>query len=185
MRFYYFLTIPLVLLLCSCAGLKIKEPTLVDNVYLDADYPRIRIEFPFKVRYIDQNNDFSDFAKSITRRLYSDETSTTVFLRKDNIIQDHVIYTETDSSQFSNNLYMDDRKNGFCTVGFYEKNLNTYLRGMSYRYDGRYGIALIETYKKLGYVSSVDQYKDKNRAMIDHFIEDMKLICSQNVRVKD
>ncbi len=185
MKICHYLIILLLLLLSSCSALKIKEPTLNDNTYTDSDFPRLKIKFPFSVKYVGQDFDFNDVYSSVSRNLYSEDNKITILLIKDKIFHGSYGFTGTDSSQFNENIYFDEDKNNFCTVDFYEENLISYLRGISFRYSGFSEIVKIITYKQLGYVSSVDEFKKKNKESVDKFIHDMKIICAQNVTVND
>ncbi len=185
MKNFKFIVLIFILILNSCASIKIKEPDVQGRTYFDQNIPKVKIEFPYDVSFIKQDIKYSDISKVVSRTLYSKEVDATIFINKEKITLDRFVYSGTDDSRIKGKLYSDVDKRRFCTVDFYEEKLQTYLQGCSFRYVGLKEINNVIVYKKIGYVGSLDEYKENNSKAIEDFIEEMKYICSQNIQVKD
>ncbi len=183
MKFFPIFLLMTLPFLPSCAA-NIQKPEVINgNKYIDSTIPRTEIIFPFNVEYKSTKTDYYEQEKTTTNELISKEKKIIIYIKKSKLIDIRYYFTRADSSRTKDNIYLDQKSNGFCSVDIFEKNLNSYLRGKSYRYISHDKILSIEMYKPIGYISSQEKFINENKNEVEDFTTTVKSICAQNEKI--
>lgn len=175
-----FLFVPFVLI--SCAGLQEKPATMENHVYIDSNIPRVEIEFPFDLDLIDKKVDYQEQTRIVNHILRSPDHDVTAYISKQHLLHAKYYFTGTDSSSEKDPFYLSQDPSGYCAVNLYEENLNTFLRGTSYRYISKDVLVAIRIFKHIGRDLTKQEIKDYYKASLDGFTEKIKAVCAQNIR---
>ncbi len=177
---FLLLTLPF---LPSCAA-NIQKPEVINgNKYIDSTIPKTEINFPFNVEYESTKTDYPDHQKTTTTELKSKEKNIFIYIKKIKLIDTRYFTTRSDANKTEDNIYLDQKSNGFCSVDIYEKKLQNYLRGVSYRYIGHDKAISIAIYKPIGYINSQKKFTNENKDEVEDFTTTVKSICAQNEKV--
>lgn len=183
MKFFPIFLLMTLPFLASCAATIQKHEVINGNKYIDSTTPRTEISFPFNVDYKSTKTDYYEQEKTTTSKLISKEKKITIYIKKSKLIDSRYYFTGSDSSKTKDNIYLNQKSNGFCSVDIFEKNLSSYLRGISYRYISHNEIVSIKIYKPIGYIRSQEKFINENKDTVEDFTTTVKSICAQNKKV--